>query len=127
MTDQASPAVGEIEDAIQKYGLDSLVQVGLTSLFAAAPALAVWPLKPLITGLANLLSDKLFSFIRLMVDLTVIKFVNDLHQKTFDRQLVALKALARGYGVDSDQFKKARQNAKDAFAELVHFGDSPRP
>lgn len=121
MTQVANPTVGAIEDAVEKYGLDALVEVGLASLFQAAPWLGVWPLRQIVSGVTRLLADKLFAFIRLVIDLKVIAFVNAQNQKTFEREVVKLRALARGYGTDSEQFKKGRADAKAAFADFVRF------
>jgi hypothetical protein len=121
MTEVANPTLGKIEDAVERFGLYALLQVGLGALFAAYPQLNFWPLAPFIKGLAEKLADKLFVFIRLVLDLNVIRFVNEQHQVTFERSVVSLKAIARGYGVDSDQFRKTRENAKTYFAQLVHF------
>jgi hypothetical protein len=63
----------------------------------------------------------LFEILRLVIDLKVIKFVNDRNQADFERQVVTLRALARGYGVDSPQFRKAKDDAKAAFAKFVRY------
>lgn len=121
MTTEVSPTLRKIEDAVERFGLYALSEVGVNALFAWQPWMAAWPLGPFIRKLTEFLSDKLFTFIRLVIDLKVIRFVNDKNQAAFDRSMVTLKALARGYGVDSDEFKKARENAKTSFAEFVRF------
>lgn len=121
MTEVANPTLGKIEDAIERFGLFALTQVGLNALFAAFPWLNTWPLGPFIRGMAEYLGDKLFAFLRLVLDLKVIKFVNDQAQAKFERSVVTLRALARGYGVESEEFKKARVNAKAAFADFVRY------
>ncbi len=121
MTEVANPMLGKIEDVVERFGMYALSEIGLNALFAAAPWLASWPLGPFIRKLTEYLGEKMFSFLRLMIDLKVIKFVNDKNQAAFDREVVKLKAMARGYGVDSDEFKKARESAKASFAKFVRF------
>jgi hypothetical protein len=121
MTEVANPTLGKIEDAIEKFGLDALLLVGLNALFTAVPWLSKWPLGPFIRKMVEFLSEKLFAAIRLVIDLRVIKFINDKNQAAFDRSVVTLKAIARGYGIESEEFKKARENAKANFADFVRF------
>lgn len=121
MTEVANPTLGKIEDAVEKFGLYAITQVGLNALFAWQPWLNIWPLGNFIRGVTEYLSEKLFAFIRLTIDLSVIKFVNEKNQAAFDRSMVTLKAMARGYGIQSPEFKRARDNAKTSFAEFVRF------
>lgn len=121
MTEVANPTLGKIEDAVERFGLYAITQVGLGALFAWQPWLNTWPLGNFIRGMTEFLSEKLFKFIRLVIDLRVIKFVNEKNQAAFDRSMVTLKAMARGYGIDSEEFKRARENAKQNFADFVRF------
>ena len=121
MTTSANPALGKVEDAVEQLGLFALTQVGLTALFTVVPVLGVWPLGSIIRGLTKMLAEKLFAYIRLVIDLKVIRFVNDQNQATFEREVLKLKVLARGYGMDSEEFKKGRESAKAALSNFVRF------
>ncbi len=121
MTTEVNPVLGDIEDAIQRFSLFALSKVGMNALFTAVPWLNVWPLRSIIEGLSEMLVNKLFAGIRLMVDLSTISFLNSSHQKVFEKNILSLRALARGYGIESDAFKRARENAKQNFADAIRY------
>ncbi len=121
MTTQANPTLGNIEDVIQKYGLYVLAEIGLKALFTYYPVLNVWPLNQIITGITHFINDQISSLLRLEIDLAAIKIVNDSHRAQFERSVVVLRILAHEQGIDSDAFKKGRENAKANFATLVRF------
>lgn len=121
MTEAAIPVLGKIEDVAERFGLFAISEVGLNALFSWQPWLGVWPLGPIIRGMTELLCSKLFKYIRLVIDLKIIKFTNERNQAAFDRSMVTLKAMARGYGIESEEFKTARENAKATFSDFVRF------
>lgn len=121
MTEVANPTLGKIEDAVQRFSLFALTEIGLKALFTYFTFLNVWPLKQIITGVTELLANKLFFLVRLVLDLNVIKLVNEKNQANFDRSVVILRVIAREQGIDSDSFKKGRENAKQNFSDLVRF------
>ena len=121
MTEVANPALGKIEDALERYGLNALLEVGLGSLFTAVPFLNVWPLRQIIRGLAGVVARKIFEVLRLAIDLRFIRFVNEQNQQSFEREVLKLKVIAYAHGVDSPEFKKQYEGAHDAFASFVRF------
>jgi hypothetical protein len=92
----------------------------LNALFATFPWVGTW-LGPILRPLAEWVCDRIFEYLRLVIDLKVIKLVNDQHQAAFEREVVKLRILARTQGIDSEAFKKERQDAKAAFAKFVRF------
>ena len=122
MTNNANPVLGQIEDLFKDLVWDSLVKSALTALFVAVPGLAVWPLGMIIRWVVNRYAGQLFQLLRLVVDLKVIAFVNYEHKRAFDNAAVKLKIIALDQGIDSDEFKKARENAKASLAKFVTFG-----
>ncbi len=121
MTESVNPTLSQIENAVEKFGLFALKEIGLTALFAAVPWLAVWPLGPIIRRASEILTEKLFAYLRLVIDLKVIRFVNEKNQAAFDREVTKLKAMARAFGTESPEFKTARENAKTSLSEFVRF------
>lgn len=121
MSEIADPTLGKIEDALERYGLEALLEVGLTALFTAVPVLNAWPLRPLIRGLVGLVARKIFAVLRLMLDLRFIRFVNDQNQMLFEREVLKLKFAAHAHGVSSPEFKKQYVEAHNAFASFVKF------
>lgn len=59
---------------------------------------------------------------KLAVDLEAITLVNAEHKRDYDKASVVLKIIAIDKGIDSDEFKKARDNAKIALSKYVRFG-----
>ncbi len=121
MTTEANPDLGKAEDFFQVLIWDNLINVALVAFFAAAPWARFWPLNALIRNVVLIMSGKLYALMKLTVDLEAIAFVNQQNKQLFDRQSVALKAIARGYGIDSPQYKNAREDAKASFAQFIRF------
>jgi hypothetical protein len=124
MTTEANPTLGKFENLFKEWVWDNLVEAGLTALFTQVPALAVWPIKPILSYIIRLYADRLFSAIKLCVDLQAIAFVNEAHKRAFDKASVTLKIIAHDKGLDSPEFKNARENAKTELAKYVHFNGS---
>lgn len=121
VTETANPALGKIEDLFKDLVWDNLITAALTALFAYIPVLGVWPLKPIITYVVTTFASKLFDLVRLTVDLQVIVFANNAHKKAFDGAAVKLKIIAHSHGTSSDQFKKAKEDAKETLSAFVRF------
>lgn len=66
-------------------------------------------------------AEKLFEATNLVIQLETIVLRNESHRKAFDNAAVKLKILARDKGVDSEEFRKARDEHKRALSELVQF------
>jgi hypothetical protein len=122
VTDQANPTLGKIEDLFQSLVWDNLVEAALTALFTEMPFLSIWPIGPLICAMVKAIAGKLFEGLRLMVDMTAIILVNETHRRKFDNAVITLKLIAEKSGTDSDEYRKAKENAKIALAQFVHFG-----
>lgn len=121
MSEIADPTLGKIEDALEKYGLEALLEVGMTALFTAVPILNAWPLRPIIRGIVGIVARKIFAVLRLMLDLRFIRFVNEQHQYVFEREVLKLKLMAHAHGISSPEFKKQYEEAHNAFADFVRY------
>lgn len=121
MTQSVTPAIGTVEDLFQSLVWDNLVQAGLTALFVQVPFFAMWPIAPIIRYLTNLFASQLFSQMRLTVDLGLISLLNAQAARAFEDASVTLKIIGQEKGIDSDEFKKARSDAKAALAQFVRF------
>jgi hypothetical protein len=121
MSEVANPALGKIEDALERYGLAALIEAGLAALFTAVPFLGAWPFQSIIRGVTNMLASKAFEVLRLVIDLRFIRFVNERNQAAFDREVLKLKVLAYAHGVNSPEFQKQYEEAHDAFASFVRY------
>jgi len=122
MTDSSYQSLTKAEDIFKALVWDNLLSVGLAALFTSAPYLSVWPLNSIITSLTFLISNKLFEFLRMTVDLEAIVLVNKAHQDAYNKAFVTLKIISIKHGHDSKEFLTAKENAKIALSRFVRFG-----
>lgn len=122
MTEVAYPILTAVEKATKTFVWDTLVETEIAALFVAVPWLGVWPLGPIIHFLLTTFSDRLYAEGRLGVDEAAIVFVNAAHKAAFDTELVKLKVIAHEKGVESDEFKKERADAREALRKFVSYG-----
>jgi len=121
VTTQVNPELGKAESIFKALIWDSVFEAEMIALFSAAPYLNFWPVNSIIRGLLKLGTDQLFSALQLFVDTQTIALVNAEHQRAFDKATVALKIIAKDKGIDSPEFKKAKENAKVALSRFVRF------
>lgn len=112
MTTIVTPSIGRAEDLFKSFVWDNIVTAALTSL-----GLNFWPLNSIL----RFISTKIFDQIRLAFDLSAIVFLNQLHKDAFDREMVKLKIVAVDHGIDSEEFKKAKEDAKAVLAKFVAY------
>jgi hypothetical protein len=121
VTTTANPGLAHAEDLFRDLVWENAIQAGLAALFVEEPALAIWPLKQLIQQVVGMLQTRVYSSLRLAVDLQAIAFVNAKGQREFDAAAVTLKILERDFGPDSQQYKEARENAKAALSRFLRY------
>lgn len=100
---------------------DSLVKAAIARLFAAVPFLAWGPVGIAVSWALTLFADKIYEAVKLAVELEVIVLRNEAHRRAFDRASVELRLLARTKGIESPEFKVAREEHKKALAQFVRF------
>jgi hypothetical protein len=98
---------------------DQSVNALLVIVFIEAPYLNVWPLRQIITSFTNLMSDKLFEAMTLFVDVSVIKLKNEAHHKEYVRESTKLAIVLHEKGINSDEYKKAREKARLALSRFT--------
>lgn len=108
-----TPAIGQAEKIFKTLVWDVEIKAALIYF-----NIDFWPVNELVT----VFTDKIFEGLRLGFDLPLIKFRNAAHENAFNRAAVTLKILERDYGLDSEQYKKAKENAKEALAKFARFG-----
>lgn len=124
MSDQANPKLEAAESIFKSLLWDTTVEGLLAHIYASAPWLTLWPLKQVTSGLVTLATDKFYSILKTFVDVETISFVNAEHAKAYDSASLKLKVIALEKGVDSEEFRKAKDDAKAALSQLVRFGAS---
>jgi len=112
-------------DAVEKFFKDTIgaaaVDALLVALFSQAPYLAVWPLKQFISSVIRMIANALFGKLKLMIDFGAIVLINEQHRREYTTAIVSLRAIADTHGIDSKEFKDAREIAKNRLRDLVRF------
>lgn len=100
---------------------DNAVEALRVIIFTRAPYLNFWPVKQIISAILTSFSDKLYSSIVLVADISLIKFKNEQHKRQFEAESIRLAVIAQNKGIDSQEFKDARQAAKIALSRFTRF------
>jgi uncharacterized protein (DUF2342 family) len=99
----------------------AMVAAAKSALFAAVPWLAWGPLGVFLGWVIGMAADYLYDAVKMAIDLKLIVFKNEEHRKAFDAASVKLKIIAGGKGIDSPEFKEAREEHKKRLAEFVRW------
>ncbi len=118
----ANTPLSEAEQIFKSLIWDPLVLSGEASLFLAIPVLNTPILRKIETALIHKLSDWLWDQIRLLIDIEAIRLVNSEHQVAFANASLKLRVIALEKGIDSDEFKQARDSAARDLAKFTNFG-----
>lgn len=117
MTEVSDKAMDLFKDLV--WG--ALVKAAITRMFAAMPALAWGPVGVFVSWVVAKFADRLYEHAKEYVALETIAFKNLKLEKEFDRRLVMLRIIERESGINSDAFKKGREDAKKALSDVVRF------
>lgn len=121
MTDQINPTLNTAESLFKDTVWGAVKEAGLAALFVAIPGFNIWPLRPIIKFIVEKFSDQLFEAMRLVLDLQIISLQNSANKNAFDHAAVKLRVLALEKGIDSPEFKQAREDAKKELSKYVYF------
>lgn len=100
---------------------DNLIKAAIGRLFAAAPWLAWGPLGWLSSFVITYVADLVYEELQKFVDLQFIAFRNAELRDAYSAAANSLKTIALAKGVDSEEFKKARNEQKEALSKFVRF------
>lgn len=90
-------------------------------LFAQAPFLDAPIIGTINRAVIKKVSGWFFLQIRLFIDITGVRLINNEYQTAFEKASVVLKIIAHDKGIDSNEFKAARENAKAALSKFTQF------
>lgn len=121
MSDVAIPVLTKIEDLFKDLVWDNLVKTAITALFAYVPWLNVPVIRQAVEYILKLFAEKIYDVTKLCVDVSAIVIVNEVAQKEYARASVKLRIIAHEKGIQSEEFKKEKENAKASFAKFVQF------
>jgi hypothetical protein len=108
-------------DLFKSMVWDAMVRLLLTRLFAAIPFLGFGPIGIVVGWIAGYLSSALYNVIKEFIDFGLIAFKNAEHKRAFDDASVKLGLIARDKGINSPEFKVARDAQKARLADFVRF------
>ena len=111
----------EIEQLFKSLVWDNLIKAAIKKVFMAVPFLAMGPLGKITVYLLTKFADKLYDVLHEQIDLQVIVFKNYRLRKEFDRASVKLKIIAKSKGIESNEFKDARELHKKRLSDFVRF------
>lgn len=105
MTTEVNPTLGNVENVIKKLAWDTSVRITLVRM-----GLDFWPIRDVVT----VFTDKLWEIQREAFDVKVIEWLNAAHQAEYDKSCVILKIIAHDKGIESPEFLKAKEAAREA-------------
>lgn len=120
MTSSAFAPLTHAQQIFKDLVWDVSVKAGEIYLEGVVPALNLPVLKQAEEGVVQVISDALFNQLILFIDITAIKLVNSAHQSAYDRASIELAVIAQDKGIESDEFKKARDVAKAALSQFTY-------
>lgn len=115
-----NPILGYSQKIFKALVWEPLVEAGLVYCETQAPFLAVPIVKQVFEMSVRAFSEKAFKAVVLVVDIKAIQLLSEAHQRAYDEASLKLMVLAVDYGIDSDQFKKERENAKAALSKFTN-------
>lgn len=122
MIDSAYKGLTEVEQIFKSLVWDTALTAGETALIAQVPFLGLPIVRTITHWMVTSVSNWIYSALVLFVDVEAIKLVNAIHQAEYDSASEQLKIIAIDKGINSDDFKKARDDAKVALSRFTNIG-----
>lgn len=123
MTTGVTPALSNIEDVFGNVVWDNLVDLELEAFFSL-PCFAwcrIWPIGPIIRYVVHRYSTKFYARFRTFIDITVIKIMDTAAKNEFEKQALMLKVIEIDRGLNSQDYKDAKEKARTSFLEFIKF------
>ena len=109
-------------DLFKSFVWDAIVKLVVGRLIAMIPFLGWGPIGIFTGWVVGIVMGWVYDAVKMAIDLQVIHFRNEEHQKAFDSASLKLKLIARDKGIHSPEFLIARQENAKALAVFVTFG-----
>lgn len=117
-----SAATEAVDDLFRELVWGSLVKAVLGRIFAAVPLLGWGPIGFVVAFFVNKIASEIYDDVKELIKLEVIEFRNKEFEKAFNTTSVKLKIIAREKGIESPEFRSARDADKIALSKLARFG-----
>lgn len=109
-------------DAFKSLIFDGLLEQAIASIIAIAPWLSFPPLAFTIGVTVRFVGNKIYEILRDVVNFEVVMLRNDLLHREFVKAVRDVRVVILAKGIDSPEFRKARDAHKAALAKLVRYG-----
>jgi len=111
-----------LDDIFKDLVWRALVKLAISQLFKAIPFLAWGPIGLVVSFFLTKFANYLFDAVKEVIDLQIIVFSNEKLASEYAAAALTLKEIGQALGVDSEEFKNARQKHKESLAKLIQFG-----
>ncbi len=119
MTEGVGAGVDLAENIYKNLVWDNILLAAETLLYGYVPFLNVPPLNWIINTCLQKFWDQLFKIQKLLIDVSVIKFKDAIHQNAFDQASLKLKIVSVEGGFGSAEYQEALKNEKAAFSKFI--------
>lgn len=109
-------------DLFKGLVFDQLVKLAIQRILGMAAWLSWGPIAFIITRVVVFVADKLYEGVKDYVNIEYIMLRNETYHKQFIQAQYVLKGVASEKGVDSEEFRKARDEHKKALSKFVYIG-----
>lgn len=112
-----------LDDVFKELVWGPLVKAALALLFKAVPFLGWGPVGLAVGLIVNLLADKLYDVLKMTIDLHAIALKNAAMHRAYVAASLDLRRIAQDptKGVDSEDFRRAREEHKKRLSEFVQW------
>jgi len=110
-----------MNDLFKQLVWDNIVEAVVARIFLSIPALGWGPLGVIVSFVVSLIATKLYEVLKLSINLQMIVFQNAAHLKAYVEASSKLREIAQSKGIDSAEFRSARNEDKKRLSEFVQF------
>lgn len=109
------------EDLVKVLLWDVLVKAALQRLFLLVPLLGWGPIGMVVSHYAFKLTDFMYEQMADYISITIIAARNKKFESEFNKAAINLKLIAMQKGIQSDEYRSAREQHKKALSDFVRF------
>lgn len=109
-------------DLFKELVWENIIFVAIELFIAKNPWLNVWPFRQILMWIGQGINEGLatvFQKLKVWADIQALILRKIELEKDFDRAAVTLKIVAQGAGIDSEEFKEARNVHKEKLNKAV--------
>lgn len=123
----SAPVRDIIIDIFKELAWDVFVKATLKKIFMRSALLGWGPIAALLTHYVLKYSDELYKALHEVVDIKAIVFRNGEFKDAYDKSSVKLLIIAKSAGIDSIEFKEARDAHRKSLSDFVRYDVARKP